>query len=471
MRDSIRLWHLCGVLVALSLAAYYPLRNNDFVDYDDETYITHNPHLIDGLSPSGVRWAWTNHEAPYWMPLTWVSLEFDTWLAPTPPADPEGAFAPSPVVVHAQNVFWHTGSTLLLFGLCRRLTGTLWRSFLVAALFAVHPMHVESVAWAIERKDVLMGFFGLLTLRAYTYYVDKPGWVPYLGVIVAFVASLLAKPMLMTLPLVLLLLDYWPLCRMRLPLSGRGTPARSGSSRVMFVQLVLEKLPLLAIAMAVAIFTMHNRPGVSFSEISLPARVMNALAGYGWYLSTTFNPSGLAVLYPHPYSDWSWTRSLAGGGMLLVITAVSLWQRHRRPWLLMGWLWFVVTLFPVIGLAQGGAQAWADRFSYWPHIGLFVAVVWGAGDLVEALQIPHPVSGGVWAVVLGCLVVLTQNQVGYWRNSTTLWEHDLAVTERNDFAHQHLSVCYRREGRIDDAEYHLHEAVRIQRDRNQRAMH
>ncbi len=157
--------------------------------------------------------------------------------------------------------------------------------------------------------------------------------------------------------------------------------------------------------------------------------------------------------------------------MLMLITAVSLWQRHRRPWLLMGWLWFVVTLFPVIGLAQGGAQAWADRFSYWPHIGLFMAVVWGAGDLVEALQIPHPVSGGVWAVVLGCLVVLTQNQVGYWRNSTTLWEHDLAVTERNDFAHQHLAVCYRREGRIDDAEYHLHEAVRIQRDRNQRALH
>ena len=460
--NRIRPWHLCGVLVALCLVAYSPLRENGFIDYDDENFITNNPHLIEGPTWSQICWAWTNDEGPYWMPLTWLTLELDGWLSPTPSGDQP---SPSPLVVHSQNLFWHAGSVLLLFGLCHRLTGSLWRSFLVAALFDVHPMHVESVAWAIERKDVLMAFFGLVALHAYLSYVRRPGWAPYLGMIVAFIASLLAKPMLITLPLLLLLLDFWPLRRLRLPASLQDGLAAPTHACVPAKQLIYEKIPLFTIALVCAIAAMNHRIVRSFDTFPLSARVMNAFTGYGWYLSATFYPSELGIFYPHPYRDWSWARALAGAGTLAVVTAVALWQRHSRPWLITGWMWFVLTMAPVIGLTQGGAQAWADRFSYWPHIGLFVAVVWGLGGLVGSSRLSRCVCGGLCVLVLGCLVALTRAQVGYWKDSIAAWEHALAITTKNDFAHQRLSICYRREGRNADAEYHLLEAVRIQRER------
>jgi hypothetical protein len=461
--NRIRPWHLCGVLVVLSLVAYSPLRENGFIDYDDENFITKNPHLVEGSTWSEICWAWTNGEAPYWMPLTWLTLELDGWLSPTPPGDPPGL---SPVVVHSQNLFWHTGAALLLFGLFRRLTGSLWRSFLVAALFDVHPMHVESVAWAIERKDVLMAFFGLVTLHAYLSYVQRPGWVPYLAMSAAFLASLLAKPMLITLPLLLLVLDFWPLCRLQWPATPRGGPATAEHVRVPLKQLIYEKIPIFAIAFMCAIPAMEHRMAPTYVTIPLSARVMNAFSGYGWYLSATFYPSELGILYPHPQREWSWARALAGAGTLAAVTALAIWQRHGQPWLLAGWVWFVLTLAPVIGLSQSGAQAWADRFSYWPHIGLFVAVVWGLGGLVGSARLPRWICGCLCVLVLGWLVVLTQAQVAYWKDSITVWEHALAVTTRNDFAHQRLSICYRRVGRDADAEHHLHEALRIQRERN-----
>ncbi len=445
---------LCAALLGLTAAAYLPLWDNEFVDFDDEPYIVANPGVSAGLTWSGLSWAWTNDTVPYWMPLTWLSFQFDAHCFST--RDAQGQAVLSPAAFHGQNLAWHAASVLLLFGLWLRLTGARWRSFLIAALFAVHPMHVESVAWAIERKDVLSVFFGLLTLWAYVRYLEKPGWKRYLPLGTAFLLSLLSKPMLMTLPFVLLLLDYWPLRRTSL----------GGPSSATFRRLLREKVPLFALAALFAIMTLASRFDhgalVSLDDVSLTARAANALTAYGWYLFRTFAPVRLAVLYPHPNGNWSPPAALAGAGALLSLTALSLWQARRRPWLIAGWLWFVATLVPVIGLAQGGKQAWADRFSYWPHIGLFVAVVWGLGELVERCRIPARLAGVVAALVLGCLGALTWFQVGYWRNTPALWQHALAVTEDNLMAQQNLADYYRNRGQLEEAEPHQEEVYRLE---------
>jgi protein O-mannosyl-transferase len=453
---SLRVASLSAGLLALTAAAYLPLWGNDFINYDDPVYITDNPGVKAGLSGPGCWWAWTNNEAPYWLPLTWLSLQFDAHFFSA--RGPGGEVVLSPAAFHGENLAWHAAGALLLFAVFYRLTGARWRSFLVAALFAVHPMHVESVAWATERKDVLSGFFGALTLWAYVRYCERPGRLRYLGVAAAFALGLLAKPMLMTLPFVLLLLDYWPLARWA---PGRGRAALG--------RLALEKVPLFALAGASAAITLHAREShgalVLLGEVPLSSRLGNALTAYGWYLSATFWPTRLAALYPHPYRNWSAAQALAGVACLLSLTALALWQARRRPWLVVGWLWFVGALVPVIGLAQGGAQAWADRFSYWPHVGLFVAVAWGIGDLAERVRLPRPAWAAAGALALGALAALTWVQVGHWHNSTTLWEHALAVTEDNDRAHQYLAQSYRQEGRLEEAALHIAEAARIQHDR------
>jgi tetratricopeptide (TPR) repeat protein len=460
----IRTPHLCGVLLALTVVAYIPLWGNGFVDFDDELYVTDNPHVLGGLTRSGFVWAWTNYDAKYWQPLSWLSLQFDAHFFSTRSAD--GRTVPSAAAFHAQNLFWHGASALLLFGVWQRLTGARWRSFLVAALFALHPMHVESVAWAAERKDVLSVFFGILALWAYLRYVETPDGKRYLGLVTAFLLSILCKPMLMTLPFVLLLLDYWPLRRLSAPAADAETA--TGRAPVSPAWLVLEKVPLLVLATAIGVVTLATRTktgaAVSLSVLSMSARLANAVTAYGWYVAHTFWPVNLAVLYPHPYEAWSVPPVVAGAATLLLITLVSLWQARRRPWLITGWLWFVGTLVPVIGLTQGGEQAWADRFTYWPHIGLFVATAWGLGELVERARIPGRVAAAAAAVVLGCLVVLTWVQVGYWRDTTTLWERALAVTEDNPRPHCNLGKYYQDRGRFDLAQRHFAEAVRIRPD-------
>lgn len=453
----VRLPYLCAGLLLLTVVAYLPVWSNGFVDFDDEPYIAQNPGVVEGLSARGFSWAWTNDTVPYWIPVTWLSLQLDAHCFSG--QDPDGRVVLSPAAFHGQNLAWHAAGVLLVFGWWCRVTGARWRSFLVAALFAVHPMHVESVAWAMERKDVLSGFFGALTLWAYVHYLERPGVLRYLVMAAAFVTSLLAKPMLMTLPCVLLLLDYWPLGRW-----GAVSPRR----------LIREKVPLLAVAAAMAIITLNCRAAngslVPLYTISLSARLANALTAYGWYLCATICPWRLAVLYPHPYEAWSPLAALAGAAALLSLTALSLWQARRQPWLLIGWLWFAGMLVPVLGLAQGGAQAWADRFSYWPHIGLFVAVVWGLGALVRRLRVPAYAAALTGALVLGGFGVLTWVQVGYWRDSLALWQHALAVTTDNDRAHENVSRCYRRRGQFAEAESHLEEAARIQVRRMQASL-
>jgi tetratricopeptide (TPR) repeat protein len=357
-------------------------------------------------------------------------------------------------------------------------------------------MHVESVAWAAERKDVLSVFFGLLTLWAYLRYAEKPGGRRYLALAAAFLLSLLSKPMLVTLPFVLLLLDYWPLKRLKfeirnlkfetnskfeIPNSIRVGEAPSGwfrSSdffRVLnlfrisnFEFRIWEKVPLFALAAAAGAVTLltldQSDAVVSWSVLPLSARLANALSAYGWYLAITFWPWNLAVLYPHPYGNWSLLSALAGAGAMLALTLLGLWQARRRPWLIVGWLWFAIALLPVIGLAQSGEQVWADRFSYWPHIGLFVAVAWSLGELAERWRIPAPVCGAAAALGLGGLAVLTGFQVACWRNTAVLWEHALAVTRDNDVAHLHLGYYRLHQGRPDEAVAHFAEAVRIRPD-------
>jgi len=470
----VRLLHtpvLCLGLAALTVVAYLPVWKNDFIDYDDLPYIVQNPDVTAGFTwPSFFRvWQPDPTVAPYWMPITWLSFQLDAHLFST--YTPDGERILSPAAFHGDNLFWHTACVLLLFGFCRRLTGKTGPSFVIAGLFAVHPMHVESVAWAIERKDVLSGFFGLLSLWAYLRYVEKPSVLRYAAVAATLLLSLLAKPMLITLPCVMLLLDYWPLQRMQLSRDRKGAETRPlPYGRGSAARLLLEKLPLFVIVAVIAVVTqtMREQRGaiVSLITISLSARFANALTGYTWYLASTFWPTRLAVFYPHPYENWSMKSAALGAGVLLACTIAAWQQRRRRPWLIVGWLWFVGTLLPVIGLSQGGKQAWADRFSYWPHIGLFVAVVWELAAWCERLRVPALVRRLGAAAVLACLTCLTWAQVGIWRDTLTLWQHAVNVTRDNDMAHEHLGRYYHLNGQQELSEAHLLEAIRIQRKRH-----
>jgi hypothetical protein len=460
----VRILGLCAVLLALTVVAYLPVWNNDYIDADDLIYIPTNPHVTKGFTWEGFLWAWSVERIPYPAPLTWWSFQLDAQCFGR--TTPEGEAILPPAAVHGQNLFWHAIDVLLVFGFWQWVGGRPGRSFLIAALFAIHPMHVESVAWAAERKDVLSVFFGLLALFAYVHYVHQPSWRRYAVVVAAWWLSLLAKPMLLTLPLMLLMLDYWPLRRVRN--SSAGEAKAKGRS---WNHLILEKFPLFLLVAVWGTVTLRGGEiycaNVSLDNLSIPARLVNALAGYGWYFYTTFYPVRLAALYPHRYENWQLLPAVVGGAILLSVTLLCFWQARRRPWLIVGWLWFVVTLLPVIGLAQQGRQAWADRFSYWPHIGLFAAIVWQLAELAERLRVPGLVSRLVAALVVGWLTVLTYHQVGYWRDTGTLWEHAAAVTTDNDQAHEHLSVYYHKHGRREEGQAHLREAARIQQRRNQ----
>jgi tetratricopeptide (TPR) repeat protein len=459
---------LGAALLALTVIAYTPVWKNSLVDFDDELYITTNPHVMRGLTWSGVEWAFTNYHGRYWQPISWLSLQLDVQLVQFYPARSRDEKLPA--VIHGQNLFWHCASALLLFLLWQRLTGATWCAFLVAALFALHPMHVESVAWAAERKDVLSVFFGILTLWAYVGYVQRPSWIRYVATVSVFALSLMSKPMLLTLPFVLLLLDYWPL--------RRDQPARSASEDPSLAlrasppggsapwgRLLLEKVPLLLLAAGSGVVTMLTREQtgsvVSLSVLPLSARLANAAAGYGWYLTHTFWPANLGALYPHPGRSWSILSVVGGLAALLAVTALAAWQVRRRRWLIVGWLWFVGTLLPVIGLAQGGEQAWADRFSYWPHVGLFVMVVWGMSELAERWRVSAWLCGAAGALALGCLTAQTWIQVGYWRDSFTLWTRAAAVTTDNDVAQLHLGYYHLHQDVPEKAAIHFAEAVRI----------
>jgi tetratricopeptide (TPR) repeat protein len=426
-------------LVALVAAVYAPVRNHAYINFDDTQYVSENAHVAGGLTRDAVGWAFTTTHAGNWHPLTWISHMLDVQL-----------FGVDPGAHHVTNVVLHACNTLLMFWLLLRLTRALGRSLFVAAVFAVHPLHVESVAWIAERKDVLSAFFGLLCLLAYHAYARDPRPIRYAAVAGTFALALLAKPMLVTLPMLLLLLDHWPLGR------ASRTPLR---------RLLLEKAPLFALSAASSAITLWAQSGggavKALDALPLGRRAANASLAYVGYLQKTLWPEGLAVLYPYPSAIPAW--QVAGALTLLaLVTFVALRERKRRPYLVVGWLWYLGMLVPVIGLVQVGSQPMADRYTYLPMVGVLVAFAWGMHELLSARDARWlPIAA---ALVIAACASVARRQVGHWRDSFALWEHALAVTRDNARAHANLGHALSKLGRLDEAIPHYEAALRQKPD-------
>lgn len=427
---------LALLLALLTLIIYNPVTRNSFVGFDDPSYITANRHIRAGLTWETVKWAFRSTEEANWHPLTWLSHALDCQI-----------FGLRAAGHHYVNVLSHTATALLLFLFLQAATGFTWRSLMVAVLFAVHPINVESVAWASERKNVLSMLFFVLMLIAYQRYTQRPGWKRYVLVVLLFAMGLMSKPMLVTAPFLLLLLDYWPLERIKTVSRGH---------------LVVEKLPLLAMSAASSIVTMvAQRSGGAFhnSEFSLTSRLINAAVAYVRYLGKALWPSRLAAFYPYTEHVPVW-QIVASVVLLALITGTALLRRSPR-YLTVGWLWFLGTMVPVIGLIQVGEQALADRYAYLPFIGLFVALVWGIADIAQSRKIRTAyISIGAF-VVVAVLSLLTYRQVGYWKSTAELWMHTLAVTGPNYMAEDSLGAALMDEGKITEAKHHFEAAVAI----------
>ena len=437
----------CLLLAVVTLALYNPVNHHPFVNYDDDRYVTGNLHVRQGLTTATLKWALTSTEQANWHPLTWMSHELDCSL-----------YGLNPVGHHFTSVLLHAVNVVLLFLLLIWATGRMGPSLFVAALFAIHPMNVESVAWVAERKNVLCTMFFFLTLWAYGWYARKPGWMRYLAVAALFAAGLASKPMVITLPFVLLLLDYWPLNRVASVNKGSSSALKFSWSR-----LALEKLPLLALSAASALITMYaQRAGGAVrtnAEYSFAARFANAVYAYAMYLWKMVWPARLAPMYPHPGDSLAAWQVVAAVLTLVAITAIVL-RFRTRPYLMVGWLWFLGTLVPVIGLVQVGDAAMADRYAYIPLIGIFVMIGFGVADLGERKKL-GPQLAVPAVVVLLALAAITHRQIGYWQSNVDLWSHTLAVTENNFIAEDNLGGALILEGKEEDAHPHFEAAARI----------
>jgi len=425
-------------LTVLVLACFSPVLRNGFVSYDDPAYVLENPHVNTGLNAANFAWAFTSTHASNWHPLTWISHQLDCTL-----------FGLSPAGHHFTSLLLHALNTALLFFWLSGATGRRWRSAFVAAIFGLHPLHVESVAWIAERKDVLSTCFLLLTLLAYSAYAARPTATRYLAVAALFVCGLLAKPMLVTLPLLLLLLDWWPL------------------RRVPSWRLLWEKVPLLALAAASSAVTiLAQRAGNSLpdsAQLPLSPRLANAVVSYIRYLGKTVWPSPLAAFYPFPLRGMAPWKVAAAALALAAITWMSLALRKHRPWLACGWSWYLLTLVPVIGIVQVGMQSMADRYMYVPMIGLLIAAAWELASLPRAARVLPAAA----ICAAGVCAVLTWRQIPVWHDGFTLFAHAAAVVPDNFVAHDNLGVEYDRRGQFEEALAQYREALRIRPgDRN-----
>jgi protein O-mannosyl-transferase len=429
-------------LAVLTLAAFWPVTRADFVNIDDPTYVVKNIRVQQGLTGENLHWAFTTFHFSNWHPLTWLSYMLDIEL-----------FGLNPRAMHVVNLGWHLASTLLLFGLLQRMTRAMWPAALVAALFAVHPLHVESVAWISERKDVLSTFFWIASLWAYSEYakVRCPGW--YCGALVLCILGLMCKAMLVTLPFAFLLLDVWPLKRFEM-----GAP---GSVRNL-VRLATEKIPFFAVAGVVAyVAFLAQRAGesvVAFAPLSLSQRMENALVSYARYLAKTFWPVDLAVFYPHP-GDWPALQVVLSFVLIVGLSALALGFVRRYPFLFTGWFWFVGTFLPVIGLVQVGGQSMADRYTYVPSIGLFIALVWAAKEGLARL--PRMVMMAVPATIVLLCAIATHRQAGYWRDSLSLFTHASKVTPPNGTTLNNLGSALLERGRQAEATEQFRKALEL----------
>lgn len=441
---------LLAVLLAVGSAALYaPALRNGFVNYDDPDYITRNANVQSGLSWPGIVWAFgTENAAANWHPLTWISHMLDvSW------------FGMNPVGHHFTNVLLFTMDIVVLFLFLTSATGEVWRNAAVAALFAVHPLNVESVAWAAERKAVLSILFLLLTLWSYVWYTRRPGVARYLAVALLYALALLSKTTVITLPATLLLLDYWPLGR--LGETEAGLRAFLGE----FGRLVVEKIPLFAMAAVVGwiTFQIHRREGAMAGAMPFGWRLKNTIYSYVAYLGKTIWPTGLAVFYPHPENSlpW-WTVGLAA--LALIGITVLVWQHRDKKYLLVGWLWYLGVLFPMIGLVQSGRQGMADRYVCISLLGLFVGIVWLVGDWANQHAWKREPMLATFVIVLLPLAYITRTQIGYWRNSLTLFGHALDVTTNNGIAEGNFGSALAEAGEMELATQHLEKAVRLAPD-------
>jgi protein O-mannosyl-transferase len=501
--DMRRDWVVVLLLAAITVISYWEVNQHQFVNYDDTDYVTQNPQVQAGVTRAGLAWAFDrlHGEQTYWHPLTWVSHMLDCQL-----------FGLRPAGHHLVNLLFHTLNTVLVFLLFRRLTGAFWRCAVLAALFALHPLQVGTVAWVAERKNVLSAFFWVLTTWTYVRYAEVPRpkpkvqsplpgadsghdvsrftlhpWRFYALSLLFFALGLMCKPVLVTLPFVLLLLDYWPLGRLSLPLwrflpapQNTAVPRGGDSSRVQqiglgrgapqyrtvpLVRLVVEKLPFFALAAASSLITLaaHRSLGGLSTQLPLGLRLANAVVSYARYLAKTIWPSHLAVFYPYPEGWPMWTVALCGL-LLLAFSGLALSQVRRCPWLFVGWFWFLGALVPCIGLVQAGGQAMADRFLYVPVMGLFIVLVWGAHELTARWRYQGRTLSATAVLAIFFCLALTRREIGFWANSQTLFERALAVTKDNYVAHNNLGNVLDKSGQHAAAKQHYEETLRIRPD-------
>ena len=463
-RDSIARSALLSLLLLVAtIAVYAPVHDHPFADIDDPKYVTQNPHIQDGPTPGVMFWAFTHGYAGNWHPLTWVSHAIDIRL-----------FGLDPTGHHDENVFLHALNAALLFWVLKRATGFTWRSLMVAALFALHPLNVESVAWIAERKTLLSTLFCLLALGAYQWYARKPGIVRYGVMTVLFVAGLMSKPQIIMLPLVLLLWDYWPLNRIAIrsslfalrdtqPTINSGEQPIAKSEQRSVRWLLLEKAPLFFICLVDASVTLiAQHVAGEAQEWPLWARLENAVVSYTRYIRKAFWPANLALYYPHPGGTlriWQW------GTACVVLALITVWALRARQhrYLIVGWLWFLIMLVPMIGLVQADVQGMADRYAYISFVGLFIMITWGVADWAASLHAPKALVPAVSVVALAALTLVTHRQVGYWADPISLWSHSAQVTTNNWKAELFWGSALDAAGNPDAAVQHYLAASKIER--------
>jgi protein O-mannosyl-transferase len=436
---------VCICLAVLTWVVFGQTLRHDFVNYDDPRYVYENTKITSGLNIAGIAWAFSHIHSENWHPLTTISHMLDCQLY--------GLRAGGH---HFTNVLLHTIAAILLFFALQYMTGALWRSAFVGAVFAIHPLHVESVAWVAERKDVLSGVFFMLTLLAYAHYTRAPSIGRYLTVAFVFALGLMSKPMLVTLPFVLLLLDYWPLNRIR----GQQSDVGGQENLIM---LVVEKIPLIGLSAVSSIVTfLAQEHAIGFTEdLPIWSRINNALVTYTAYIWQMFWPVKLAVFYPHPENRLPLSEIILALAILIAATAAAFALRKNRPYLVTGWLWYLGMLVPVIGLVQVGWQGRADRYTYLPQIGLYILLTWAVADLTARWRARREILSTCAAIVIGVLSWGAWTQTSYWKDNETLFTHALAVTSNNDVAQNNLGIVLLRKGKLDDAISLLQAAVNL----------
>jgi hypothetical protein len=435
------------ILIVITFAVFRQVHQYEFVNLDDMAYVTENHHIQSGMTSEGVRWAFSTKYFGLWNPLVWLSLMLDYQL-----------FGNNAGGYHITNLIFHALSALMLFWLFNRMTGAEWKSAFIAAFFALHPLHVESVAWISERKDVLSAFFWMLTLCFYVYYTEKPITKRYLLVLFSFILALLSKPMVVTLPVIMILLDYWPLNRFRI-----GAESRKGK---MFLWQIKEKTPFIILSLFIIVLTLYNPDRPHIEDFPADLRIENAVVSFVTYLEKTFWPHDMTVFYSFPIHILIW--QVIGATMLIIaITTSVIVMAKRLPYLFVGWMWYAITIVPVIGLIQISVTvpyAMADRYHYLPSIGIAVMLAWGIPSLIPNRQIWKGFLFPAVIVFYAILAVISWQQCSYWKNSVSLWSHALQVTKNHYLIYLRLGNAFGRIGQYEKAIDNFNEAVRLQLD-------